>query len=97
MKRFPLLRLAAEGVATGLVSGLVVNALCLMVTGRPASLMVLLLASQAAGGLWSFAQAVRFRRKWQTVLASYSRPALGEGIDIPHRPPTLLDDEGEAA
>jgi hypothetical protein len=38
--------------------------------------------------VWSLWQAARFHRKWLAVLDAYRRPALGEGIDIPHRPPT---------
>jgi hypothetical protein len=39
-------------------------------------------------------QAYRLNRDWQRVMASYNLPALGEGIDIPHRPP--VEEEGAA-
>lgn len=80
-------KLALEGAATGLVSGLAVSALWQMFTGHAPSLLVLLVASEAATTVWGLVQAARFRRKWQTVLAAYQQPALGEGIEIPHRPP----------
>jgi hypothetical protein len=82
-----LWKLAVEGATTALVSGLSVSALWQVGTGRPPSLTVLLIAAEAATTVWSLAQAVDFRRKWQTVQAAYEQPALGEGIEIPHRPP----------
>jgi hypothetical protein len=71
------LKLAVESAVTGLVSGAVVSLLWQLLFGRWPSLLVLLIAGQAA----------RFRRKWLAVLDAYGRPALGEGIDIPGRPP----------
>ncbi|MFB7736251.1 hypothetical protein ACFC08_18060 [Streptomyces sp. NPDC056112] len=96
MKRFPFLRLIVESFASGATGALVVSGVWLLVTGGLPSLLTTLLAGQAVTTAWSIGQAARFRRKWQTVLASYELPALGEGIDIPNRPPTPLDDEGEA-
>ncbi|MFE2832233.1 hypothetical protein ACFXI6_14465 [Streptomyces mirabilis] len=81
-------KLAVEGAVTGLVSGAAVSLLWQLALGRWPSLLELLVAGQAATTVWSLWQAARFRRRWQTVLDSYGRPALGEGIDIPHRPPT---------
>ncbi|MER5694896.1 hypothetical protein ACWDBO_31300 [Streptomyces mirabilis] len=82
-----LLKLAVEGAATGLLSGAVVSLVCQLVFGRPPSLLELLVGGQAATTVWSLWQAARFRRRWLNVLDAYGRPALGEGIDIPHRPP----------
>ncbi|HEY9372848.1 hypothetical protein [Streptomyces sp.] len=92
MKR-PILRLIAEAAVSGVAGGLVANGVWLAATGDVPSLMTTLLLSEAVTTAWSLWRAARFRRKWQTVLASYSLPALGEGIDIPGRPP--LDEEGE--
>ncbi|MEU8902141.1 hypothetical protein [Streptomyces mirabilis] len=81
------LKLAVEGAVTGLLSGAAASLVCQLVFGRPPSLLELLVAGQAATTVWSLWQAARFRRKWLAVLESYRRPALGEGIDIPHRLP----------
>lgn len=97
MKRCPFLRLVVESFASGAAAALFVNGVWLLVAGRTPSLLTTLLAGEAVTTVWSLVQAARFRRKWQAVLDAYNRPALGEGIDIPHRPPTSLDDEGEAA
>ncbi|MFJ6559892.1 hypothetical protein ACIQMV_08425 [Streptomyces sp. NPDC091412] len=67
------------------------NGVWLLAAGDFPSLLTSLLLSEAVIAAWSIGQAARFRRKWQAVLASYGLPALGEGIDIPHRP--LADDE----
>ncbi|WP_405888809.1 hypothetical protein OG762_36610 [Streptomyces sp. NBC_01136] len=81
------LKLAVEGVVTGLLSGAAVSVLWQVAFGRWPSLLELLAAGEAATTVWSLWQAARFRRKWLAVLDAYRRPALGEGIDIPHRPP----------
>lgn len=93
MKSFPYIRFAVEGFLAGAASAAFVSGIWLAVTGDAPSLMAMLLLSQAVTSLWSIGQAARFRRKWQTVLNAYSLPALGEGIDTPHRPP--LDEEGD--
>lgn len=92
--RRPLLRMITEAFLSGTAGALIVALLWFSATGEPPSMLTTLLGAEAVTTAWSIAQAVRFRRKWQTVLASYNQPALGEGIDIPHRPPT--DDEGTA-
>ncbi|MFE2967535.1 hypothetical protein ACFXKC_28455 [Streptomyces sp. NPDC059340] len=88
MKRHPFLRLLAQAALSGAAGAAVVNAVWFVATGETPPLMVALLGAEAVTTAWSLVQAARFRRKWQTVLASYNQPALGEGIDIPHRPPT---------
>ncbi|MFF4791919.1 hypothetical protein ACFY2M_19620 [Streptomyces sp. NPDC001276] len=97
MKGFPYLRLAAESFLAGAAGAVFVNGVWLLATGGYPSLLTTLLLSELVTTAWSIGQAARFRRKWQTVLASYELPALGEGIDIPNRPPTPLDDDGEGA
>lgn len=82
----PALRAAAAGVITSVI----VNIFWLTVYGHQPSLSTLLIASQSLMIVWAMVEAARFRRKWRAVVASYERPALGEGIDIPNRPP--LDD-----
>jgi hypothetical protein len=89
--RLQFLKAAAQSLAAGFAAGLVTNALWFAATGHTPSLLVGLLAADAVTAVYGAAQAIRFRRKWQQVLASYNLPALGEGIEIPHRPPA--DDE----
>lgn len=91
MTRRPFLRLLSEAFLSGIAGAAVVNAVWLAATGEPPSLLTALLGVEAVTTVWSLVQAFRFRRKWQQVLASYQLPALGEGIDIPGRPPA--DDE----
>jgi len=81
------LKLAVKGAVTGLLSGMAVSLGWQVAFGRWPSLLELLVAAEAATTVWSLWQAARFRRKWLAVLDAYGRPALGEGIDIPHRPP----------
>ncbi|KUN02780.1 hypothetical protein AQI95_24890 [Streptomyces yokosukanensis] len=89
--RLQFLKAAVQSVAAGFAAGLVANALWLTSTGHTPSLLVSLLAADAVTALYGAAQAIRFRRKWQAVLFSYNQPALGEGIEIPHRP--LVDEQ----
>lgn len=93
MKRFPLLRLTVESIAMGAAGALFVNGAWLLTTGGYPSLLTTLFLSEAVTTAWSLGQALRFRRRWLAVVASYQLPALGEGIDTPHRPP--LDEEGD--
>lgn len=93
--RMQYLKAAIESALAGAVAGAAVNAAWFLITGRFPSLLTSLIAADIVTTLWGAGQAIRFRRKWQAVLASYNRPALGEGIDTPHRPP--LDDEDGAA
>ncbi|MBD0673928.1 hypothetical protein [Streptomyces sp. CBMA156] len=87
MTRFPLLRLLAQAFLSCVTGALVVNGVWLVVAGEMPSPMTGLVCAQIVTTAWSLVRAVRFRRKWQAVLDSYNKPALGEGIDIPHRPP----------
>lgn len=87
MRRHPLLRLVVESFAAGAAAAAFVNGVWLVATGGTPSLLTTLLLGEAVTTVWSLVQAARFRRKWQKVLASYHLPALGEGIDIPNRPP----------
>ena len=93
--RLQFLKILGESFAAGAAAALVVNTVWFAVTGGLPSLVTSLIAAEIVTALWSAGQAWRWRRKWLTVLASYRRPALGEGIDIPGRPP--LDDEDGAA
>lgn len=90
--RTDYLKVAAESVAAGAAAGAVVNGTWYLATGSLPSLLTSLIAADIVTALWGAWRAMRFRRKWKAVLASYERPALGAGIDIPHRPP-LGDDQ----
>lgn len=81
----------AENLLAGAVVGLVTDAVWLTATEHPASLLVNVTSAYLASTAWAVAKSVRSYRQWQRVLASYDQPALGEGIEIPHRPPA--DDE----
>lgn len=90
MTRFPLLRLLAQAFLSGMAGALVVTGIWLVAAGETPSPMVGLVGlvcAQLVTTAWSLIQAARFRRKRQAVLVSYNKPALSEGIDIPHRPP----------
>ncbi|MEW1548357.1 hypothetical protein [Streptomyces tsukubensis] len=87
MKRFPLLRLLTHAFLSGMAGALVVSGIWLVAAGETPSPTTTLVGAQIVTIAWTLVQAARFRRKWQAVLASYSEPALGEGIDTPHRPP----------
>jgi hypothetical protein len=89
--RPPYLVIAFHSFLAGAVAALAVNAVWFAATGHLPSLLTTLIATEAVTTVWSIGQAARFRRKWQAVLDAYERPALGEGIDIPNRPP--VDDE----
>lgn len=78
----------------GVMAAAVANVSWLVVTGATPSLLAALIASDVAAGVYLIVQYARFRRKWQSVLASFQRPALGEGTDIPHRPPADEPDGG---
>ena len=87
-----------ESFASGVAAALVVNGVWGLAVRDFPSVVTSLIASQVVTWLWGGAQAYWLNRRWQAVLDSYNRPALGEGIDIPHRPP--VDDErdgGETA
>ncbi|WP_030185959.1 hypothetical protein [Streptomyces capuensis] len=79
-----ILREVVKGIATGAL----VTVLWMTAFGRPPALIELLLASYALTFTWSRIRDARLRNQWQGVLDSYHQPALGQGIDIPHRPPT---------
>lgn len=92
--RPPYLVIAFHSFLAGALAAAIVNAVWFVVTGDFPSVLVSVLAADTVIAVWSITQAARFRRKWQTVLDAYERPALGEGIDIPGRPP--VDDEDGA-
>ena len=92
--RADILKAVTASFASGAAAAAVVNAAYWLTTGNLPSLVTSLVASQVVTWAWGGAQAYRLNRKWQAVLASYNLPALGEGIDTPHRPP--LDDEDGA-
>jgi uncharacterized membrane protein YdbT with pleckstrin-like domain len=85
--------IAFHSFLAGAVTAAIVNAVWFAVTGSLPSVLVSIVAADTVAAVWSIGQAARFRRKWQTVLDAYERPALGEGIDIPHRPP-VEDEDG---
>ncbi|MFJ2778083.1 hypothetical protein [Kitasatospora sp. NPDC087315] len=87
MTWFPLLRLLAQAFLSGMAGALAVTGIWLVTTGETPSPMTGLVCAQIMTTAWSLFQAARFRRKWQAVLDSYNAPALGEGVDILHRPP----------
>lgn len=87
MTRHPVVRLVAQAIVAGAVGSLFTNGAWLIITGHPAPFLASLLMAETVTSAWGLVQAIRFRRKWQAVLASYNRPALGEGIDIPGWPP----------
>lgn len=91
------LRVAAESTAAGLAAGALVNGLWLLATGSPPSTLTSMIVADVVAALWVAVRAVRFHRKWKSVLASYERPALGEGIEIPHRPPADDQPQGGEA
>jgi hypothetical protein len=93
--RAQFLKAAVASFASGAAAAAVFNAAYWLVVRDFPSLVTSLIASQVVTWVWGGAQAYRLNRKWQRVLASYNLPALGEGIDIPHRPP--VDDEDGAA
>lgn len=90
--RPPYLIVALHSALAGAATALVVNAVWFAVTGGLPSLLTTLIATEAVTTVWSIGQAARFHRKWQAVLDAYERPALGEGIDTPGRPP--VDEDG---
>lgn len=94
-EREPYFATAVTSFLSGVLAAVPVTGAWLLATGEPPSLLVTIIVSQAVAYAWSTGQAIRFQRKWQQVLDAYERPALGEGIDIPHRPPA--DDEGGAS
>ncbi|WNI19120.1 hypothetical protein [Actinacidiphila sp. ITFR-21] len=87
------LRVVVGSCAAGVCAGAFVNAAWLAATGDVPSLWTSLALTQGVTTLWSVGQAIRFRRKWLAVVASFSLPALGEGIETPNRPPS--DEEGD--
>ncbi|WP_200309135.1 hypothetical protein [Streptomyces adelaidensis] len=90
--RPPYLVIAFHSFLAGAVAALAVNAIWFVVTGGLPSVLVSIVAADTVVAVWSISQAARFRRRWQAVLDAYERPALGEGIDIPNRPPAEDED-----
>ncbi len=91
--RLQFLKVLAESFAAGAAAALVVTPVWYAATGELPSTLTTLIAAEIVTAAWGAGQAIRFRRKWQSVLDAYQRPALGEGIDIPHRPP-VEDEDG---
>lgn len=91
--RPPYLVIAFHSFLAGAAAALVINAAWFVATDATPSLLATLIAAEAVTTVWSIGQAARFRRKWQAVLDAYERPALGEGIDTPGRPP-VGDEDG---
>lgn len=91
-RRPPLAVIALQSILSGVVSGAVVNGVWFLATGDTLSPLASIIAAQCAAWGCAAAHAVRARRQWQTVVDAYNRTALGEGIEIPHRPPA--DAEG---
>jgi hypothetical protein len=85
--RLQFVQAAVESFLSGAVAGLAVNGAWWLATGSTPSMVTTLIAAEVVTGLWGAGQALHFRRQWQQVLTSYNLPALGQGIDIPHRPP----------
>jgi hypothetical protein len=88
---------AFHSFLSGAVAAALVNAAWFAVTRDFPSVLISIVAADTVAAVWSIGQAARFRRKWQQVLASYELPALGEGIDTPHRPPADDEDGGRHA
>lgn len=78
----------------GIAAGAAAAGLWYLVTGSLPSTLTSLITADIAAGLYLVVQFARFRRRWQMVLASYELPALGEGIDTPHRPPADEQQDG---
>ena len=84
--------IAFHSFLAGAVAAAAVNAIWYAASGGFPSVLVTIVAADTVVAGWAVGHAARFRRKWQTVLDAYERPALGEGIDIPHRPPADGED-----
>ncbi|MFJ8049868.1 hypothetical protein [Streptomyces luteogriseus] len=85
--RRQFLVVALHSFLAGAIAGATMNAVWFLATGELPSVVTTVIAADIVTAGWGAVQALRFRRKWQAVLDSYNQPALGEGIDIPHRPP----------
>lgn len=90
--RAQFLKAAVESFASGAAAAAVFNAVYWLAVRDLPSLVTTLIASQVVTWVWGGVQAYRLNREWQRVMASYNLPALGEGIDTPHRPP--VDEDG---
>jgi hypothetical protein len=83
MSARPILREVVKGIATGAF----VTVLWMTAFGRPPALIELLLASYALTFTWSRIRDARLRNQWQAAVDAYQQPALGQGIETPHRLP----------
>lgn len=90
--RAQFVKAAVESFASGAAAAAVFNAAYWLVVRDVPSLLTSLIASQVVTWVWGGVQAHRLNREWRQVMASYDLPALGEGIDTPHRPP--VDEDG---
>lgn len=95
--RAEFLKAAVESFASGAAAAAAFNGGYWLATGDLPSLVTSLIASQVVTWVWGGQQTYRLNRKWEAVLASYQLPALGEGIDTPHRPPVDNERDGGAA
>lgn len=93
---FNFRRTVAEGFVAGASAGGVFVGAWFAVTGSVPSLVITVVGVNVLTALWGSWRAARLLRKWNAVLAAYERPALGEGIDTPHRPPVDGSESGGA-
>lgn len=93
-RRISYLTVAIESFAAGAIVGLAVNAVWFAVSGEVPTLLATVVTVDIVTAVWAGWRAVQAHRRWLAVLDSFHRPALGEGIDIPGRPP--VDGEGGA-
>lgn len=94
--RAQVLKAAVESFTSGVAAAAAVNAVWWLAVRDLPSLVTSLICSQVVTWAWGGVQVYRLNRRWQAVLASYDLPALGEGIDTPHRPPADERDGGAA-
>ncbi|MGW5930535.1 hypothetical protein ACWF2L_30535 [Streptomyces anulatus] len=86
--KHPLHITAVHWIGFGMVAGFFVNSLCLLATGSLPSPSAAFIGAQAVTLASSVAFVVHVRKRRAALEAQYRAPALGEGIDTPHRPPT---------
>jgi len=71
----------------GAVAAAVVTGLWLLATGALPPMLMILITVDAAVVICGWWCVERPLRKWRAVVDAYYRPAFGEGVDTPHRPP----------
>ncbi|MDX2922889.1 MULTISPECIES: hypothetical protein [Streptomyces] len=85
--KLPLHISAVHWLGFGIVAGFFVNSLCLLATGDLPSPWAGYLGALALTLMSSAAFIVHERQRRAALEAKYLAPALGDGIDTPHRPP----------